>query len=244
MTLPNLASTDVHAWCVRLDASPVATAGLYAVLSDEERNRSARLRFDRDRRRCIVAHGVLRKLLGQYAGAGPGDLRFVHNGFGKPELAAPFGRRLRFSLSHSADLALVAVALYAEVGADIERVRADVDGAEIARRFFSADEIDYLNRVPRSLQAEVFFGIWTRKEACLKARGEGFAASPTDFSVLQLHGTWSLLPLQPAPGYVGAVAVQGMDRKLTLHDWVEDGLPATASPGTRASSPLRATAAP
>ncbi|HTE66177.1 MAG TPA: 4-phosphopantetheinyl transferase, partial [Candidatus Binatia bacterium] len=82
MMVPNLASNEVHTWCVGLDLPHDVFAGLYATLSPDERNRSARFRFDRDRRRFVVAHGALRDLLGRYVGTNPGDIRFIHNGFG------------------------------------------------------------------------------------------------------------------------------------------------------------------
>jgi len=219
MMVPNLASNEVHTWCVGLDLPHDVFAGLYATLSPDERNRSARFRFDRDRRRFVVAHGALRDLLGRYVGTNPGDIRFIHNGFGKPELSPEFGLGLRFNISHSADLALIAIAADTEVGVDVECVRPGIDYAEIARCFFSAAEVDELNRVPSHLHAEGFLGCWTKKEAYMKARGEGFAIPPASFSVSHLDGSWSLHALQPAPGYVGALAVEGTGRRLSRHYW-------------------------
>jgi 4'-phosphopantetheinyl transferase len=219
VTIPNLAPREVHTWCVRLDVPEDAVARLYEMLSRDERDRSARLRFDRDRQRFIVAHGALRELLGCYVGTRPGDLRFVHNEFGKPGLAPEFDFRPRFNLSHSADLALIAIAADADVGVDIERVRAGVDYYEIARRFFSTEELEELIRVPSHLHAEGFLGIWTQKEAYLKARGEGFEISPASFSVFDLDGAWSLHALQPAPGYVGALAIERRGWRLRQWHW-------------------------
>jgi len=96
----------VQCWCVRLDVAPPPET-YYATLSEDERNRSARFRFERDRQRFIVAHGALRDLLGRSLGTDPGRIRFVYNAFGKPELDPAFGERLKFNLSHSADLALM-----------------------------------------------------------------------------------------------------------------------------------------
>ena len=106
---------EVHSWCVRLDVPPETSADLYATLTSDEQNRSARLRFERDRRRFVVARGVLRELLGSYLGIPAGAVRFVYNAFGKPELSPELGR-LKFNLSHSADLALIAIAADAEIG--------------------------------------------------------------------------------------------------------------------------------
>jgi 4'-phosphopantetheinyl transferase len=232
------ASGEVHSWCVRLDVPPEASAGLYATLTHDEQNRSARLRFEHDRQRFIVAHGVLRNLLGRYLGIHPCHVRFVSNPFGKPALNPEFGGRLEFNLSHSADLALIAIAADADVGVDLECIRAQPDYAEIARRFFSKAEVDQLNELPSHLHAQAFFSCWTKKEAYVKARGEGLTIPLTSFSVplttdpahapVDLAGAlndgaparqWSLYTLQPAPGYVGALAIEGSDWRLSQWQW-------------------------
>jgi len=210
--IPKLAPDEVHTWCVRLDAPRDVSAGLYATLSPDERNRSARFRFDRVRQRFVIAHGALRDLLGHYVGS-------RHNEFGKPELGPDFGLRPRFNLSHSAELALIAIAADVEVGVDVERVRMGMHYDEIARRFFSAEEVDELSRVPGQLHAKAFLRCWTLKEAYMKARGEGFSIPPASFSVFHLAGAWSLCTLHPAPGYVGALAVEGRGRRICQYDW-------------------------
>ena len=207
---------EVHSWCVSLDVSPDTCAGFYATLASDERNRSARLRFERDRRRFVVAHGALRTLLGRYLRIPPGAVRFVYNPFGKPDLSPELGR-LKFSLSHSADLALIAIAADAEIGVDVELIREQSDWAELARCFFSPAEVDQLNRLPRPLHTQAFFSCWTKKEAYVKARGEGLALldeTPTD---AVLSRRWSLYTIQPAPGYIGALVIAG--RGWCLRQW-------------------------
>lgn len=205
----------LQCWCVRLDVAPET---YYATLSDDERNRSARFRFERDRRRFVVARGALRELLGEYVGTAPSQIRFVYNAFGKPELHPDFGGGVRFNLSHSADRALVAIARDADVGVDLERIegRGDSDYADIARSFFSAPEVDALSRVPSQLYDKAFFRCWTMKEAYVKACREGLTIPLTSFCVPVTTdsepgavrcGRWSLFTLQPAPGYIGALAV-------------------------------------
>jgi 4'-phosphopantetheinyl transferase len=144
---------DIECWCVRLDVAPEPYV---ATLSADERNRSARFRFDRDRRRFIVARGALRELLGRHLDTPAGELRFVYNPFGKPALGPEFGGRLKFNLSHSADLALIAIATGREVGVDVEFLRPD--------------------------EPETFFEEWTKQEAYVKARGEGLRDEPIEFS--------------------------------------------------------------
>ena len=205
-----LAAGEVHSWCVSLDVSSDAYARLHAALAWDERSRSARFRFERDRRRFVVARAALRDVLGRYLGTPADEIRFAYNAFGKPELSPEFGSRLRFNLSHSADLALIAVAADADVGVDLECVREE-NYAEIARHFFSSGEVDQLNTVPRHLQARAFFNCWTKREAYVKARGAGLTDGP-----VEPCGRWSFFRLTPAPAYIGALAVEGTGWRLRV----------------------------
>src|SRR5437867_2615386 len=218
-----LAADEVHSWCASLDVRPETSARLYATLTPDERTRSARFQFERDQQRFIVARGVLRDLLGRYLQTQPSQIGFVYNPFGKPDLGPEFANRLKFNLSHSAGLALIAIATASEVGVDLEYIRAESDYADIAQRFFSAAEVDYLIGLPSHLHAEAFFSCWTKKEAYLKACGEGLAIPLNSFSVplttdaattpVDLYG-WSLYTLRPAPGYAGALAIEGTGWRL------------------------------
>jgi 4'-phosphopantetheinyl transferase len=224
-----LASDEVHSWCASLDVPPETSARLYATLTADERTRSARFQFERDQQRFIVARGVLRDLLGRYLQTQPSEISFVYNAFGKPDLGPEFANRLKFNLSHSAGLALIAIATASDVGVDVEYVRTESDYAEIARRFFSAAEVDQLTALPSYLYAEAFFSCWTKKEAYLKACGEGLAIPLNSFSVPLTAGPasndivsakrWSFYTLQPAPGYIGALAVEGSGWRLRQGQW-------------------------
>ena len=168
----------------------------------------------------------------------PGKISFVYNAFGKPDLGPEFANRLKFNLSHSAGLALIAIATASDVGVDLEYIRAQTDYADIARRFFSAAEVDYLIALPSHLYAEAFFSCWTKKEAYLKAYGEGLAIPLNSFSVplttdpahtpVELYVAskdivparlWSLYTLRPAPGYAGALAIEGTGWRLRQWQW-------------------------
>ena len=207
--------------------APEASARLYATLAPDERARSARFQFERDRRRFIVARGVLRDLLARYLQSEPGQLRFVYNAFGKPGLSPESASRLKFNLSHSAGVALIAIGA-ADVGVDLETIRAHADYADVARHFFSPAEIDHLRALPSHLHAEAFFNCWTKKEAYLKARGQGLALPLNGFSVpltadpaqapADVHG-WSLYSLRPAPGFAGALAIEGAGWRLREWQW-------------------------
>jgi len=233
-----LASDEVHSWCASLDVPPETSARLYTTLTPDERTRSARFRFERDRQRFIVARGVLRDILGRYLQTEPRQISLVYNAFGKPDLGTEFGARLKFNLSHSAGLALIAIAPASNVGVDLEYIRAQADYTDVARYFFSTAECDYLTALPSHLYPEMFFRCWTKKEACVKACGEGLAIPVNGFSVplttdpahtsVDLHVAsndivpgkrWSLYTLQPAPGYIGALAIEGSGWRLRQWQW-------------------------
>jgi 4'-phosphopantetheinyl transferase len=177
--------------------------------------------------------------LGRYLATPPGHIRFVYSAFGKPDLSPDFGSRLTFNLSHSAGLALIAIAAGSSVGVDLEYLRAQSEYAEVARRFFSAAEVGQLNALPSDLYAEAFFRCWTKKEAYVKACGLGLALPLDSFSVplttdpahspLDLHG-WSLYTLRPAPGYAGALAIEGTGWRLRQWQW---GMPQRCRVGRR-----------
>src|SRR5437879_2961959 len=233
-----LASDEVHSWCASLDVSPETYARLYATLTPDERTRGARFRFERDQQRFIVARGVLRDLLGRYLQTQPRQISFVYSAFGKPDLSPDFGNRLKFNLSHSAGLALIAIATASNVGVDVEYIREQSDYADIARHLFSTAEVDYLTALPSHIYAEAFFSCWTKKEAYLKACGEGLAIPLNSFSVplttdaaytpVDLYvpskdivpaTRWSLYTLRPAPGYAGALAIEGTGWRLLQWHW-------------------------
>jgi 4'-phosphopantetheinyl transferase len=233
-----LAPDDVHCWCAGLDIPPQTSVRLFATLAPEERRRSARFRFERDQRRFIVAHGVLRDLLGRYLHTQPHQIGFVYNAFGKPDLSPEIGSRLTFNLSHSAGLALIAIARAPSVGVDVEYIQARSDCADIARHFFSAAEDDYLSALPRHLYAEAFFRCWTKKEAYVKARGKGLGIPLDSFSVplttdrahtpeepavaskdIVPGNRWSLYSLRPAPRFAGALAIEGTGWRLSQRHW-------------------------
>jgi 4'-phosphopantetheinyl transferase len=244
-----LAPGDVHVWCAGLNVEPETSARLYATLTPAERNRSARFHFERDRQRFIIAHGVLRDLLARYLQSEPGEMSFVYNAFGKPDLGPEFGSRLTFSLSHSADLAVIAVATGSSVGVDVEYIRAGSDYAAIAQRFFAAAEIDYLTALPSHLFVDAFFSCWTKKEAWVKACGEGLAIPLHSFSVpltpesdpsadvcvaandILPAKRWSVYTLRPAPGYAGALAIEGSGWRLRQRQWKRPRAQASAGSG-------------
>ncbi len=193
-----------------------------AFLSGEERERAARFHFERDRGRYTVCRSVLRELLAGYLDAAPEGIEFRYGPAGKPELTEG---SLRFNVSHSHDLALIAMARERELGVDIERVRAGVEREGIAERFFSPGEVAELRAVAVEERDEAFFRCWTRKEAYVKARGGGLSIPLDSFDVTLGRERavlsravdakrWTLTTLDPAPGYAAALVVEGSAERL------------------------------
>jgi 4'-phosphopantetheinyl transferase len=221
---------EIHLWAVSLDPRPEVGERLAQSLAADEWQRAWRFRFERHRRRYQVGRGALRALLGGYLGLSPGEVQFSYGPRGKPFLAGPAAEtaaaeRLFFNLSNSHELALVGFLRAAEIGVDVEHLKPMTDLEQIAERFFSESERVALRQLPQHLKCEGFFNCWTRKEAYLKAVGEGLAAPLDSFDVTLLPGEaprmltlqgdperaarWFFQCFQPADGYIGALAVEG-----------------------------------
>ncbi|MFL5801639.1 MAG: 4'-phosphopantetheinyl transferase family protein [Roseiflexaceae bacterium] len=230
---PALGRGEVHVWrAVLVQPNPVVQA-LWRTLDQGERDRAERFRFQRDRERFIVAHGLLRTILGGYLGGAAGQLRFCYGAYGKPELAPECGAALSFNLSHAHELALYAITRERAVGVDIEHMRPGIADIAIAERFFSPHEVAALQALPNAERGLAFFTCWTRKEAYIKARGEGLSLALDQFEVSLTPGApaalldvagdqrerdrWELQALDPGPGYVAALAVEG--HGWALHCW-------------------------
>lgn len=227
---PVLTRDEVHVWCAALDQSET---NYFPLLSPDERARARRFRFERDRQRFVVGRGSLRVILGDYLNSPPEKLQFEYGEHGKPALAAESpSQTLCFNLAHSGDLALYAVTQGRKIGIDLELIHPVPDAQQLAEQFFSLLERAELDALPLDRQLEAFFSGWTRKEAYLKARGDGLAYPLDQFSVSmspenparllkgkdgpQELSRWSLQSLTPAPapGYVAALAVEGHTWRL------------------------------
>lgn len=197
---------EVHVWQAELEVSRDQLGDLRVFLSTDERERGDRYPRERDRVRYLAARGWLRHLLGSYADDDPRALVFVAEGHGKPRLGGTVGKLLRFSVSHSENTAVYAVACGRDVGIDVERIREGYPIQDVAHRFFSQMEQNTLAALPAALQLRGFFECWTRKEAYLKAIGIGLsdcAASDADTT------NWSLHSVDAGSGYAAALAVAG-----------------------------------
>jgi 4'-phosphopantetheinyl transferase len=233
---------EVHVWRANLDQTPSQIQSFRHNLATDEQARAERFHFERDREHFIVARGVLRAILGGYLKRAPEGLSFCYGSHGKPALAGESGGdAIRFNVSHSHGIALYAVTRGREVGVDLERIRFNLAVAEIAERFFSRREVAMLRTLPTEEQREAFFRSWTRKEAYLKARGEGLSSpldqidvSPASGKPDAVPGTqpdsseasrWTFQELAPAPGYVAALAVEGHGWRLACWQWPDPGQP-------------------
>ncbi|GAC1664226.1 MAG: 4'-phosphopantetheinyl transferase superfamily protein [Candidatus Acidiferrum sp.] len=215
-SVPNLPLDELHIWLASLDIDRALRDHLGTFLSPDECVRAERFVFERDREHFIAARGTLREILSRYLAVQPESIRLQTTKHGKPFLDTKSGGpRLRFNLAHSHGLALYAVAQYRELGVDIERIDAERATSDIAERYFSLAERAELASLPEHLRLEAFFLCWTRKEAYVKARGEGLHIPLDSFDVSLTPGQpallssedssqWSLTVFSPAPGFAAA----------------------------------------
>ena len=220
-TAGTLSADDVHVWHWRHQAAFADGADPSRVLSLDERARAARFLVEKPRTEFVATRSTLRAILGSYTGIAPEGLSFRYSDRGKPALAT--NQQLCFNISHSEGLSALAVVLGREVGVDIEWIRPDVEAAALAQRFFSANERARLLQLKTEQLTPAFFRCWTRKEAYIKARGDGLSLALDSFDVAletgsqsALLGTrpdaaeadhWTLSDLHLLDGYAAAIAL-------------------------------------
>jgi 4'-phosphopantetheinyl transferase len=225
----------VVVWLAQLPQLRDSLPALEALLDDRERERAAKFRFAEDRARFVAGRGLLRHGLRHYAPQVPVEL--VYSSLGRPML--PGGHEaLQFSISHTRDLVALAFANGAQVGIDLEYMQAAVDQLELAERIMSEDDFRAFALLPHGERKAAFYRVWTRKEAYLKARGEGIATGLRDVSVsFTAEATasltdgrdagstgWRLHALSLPEGYAGCVACDAAKRPvLCFSAWPENG---------------------
>jgi 4'-phosphopantetheinyl transferase len=220
------APVDVELWVWPLDVGADERGRFYAMLSDDEVARAERFVFERDRHRYVTARGRMREILARLLGARPTDLRFAYSSHGKPSLPT----EVHFNLSHSDALAALGVSRTHELGVDVEHVRPLKE--DIAERFFSRAEVAALRAMPEHAQLDAFYRCWTRKEAVVKAIGEGLSRPLDSFDVTldadaarlsRMEGesggpsAWQLAHFAPAPGFHGAIACRTGGGRLVVN---------------------------
>jgi 4'-phosphopantetheinyl transferase len=212
---------EIHVWNAALDRGGDSLGQMEASLSPDERARADRFHFTNDKNRFVAARGLLRKLLGAYLRKSPAELEFSYGQHGKPALSGENSASgLCFNLSHSSGLAVYAIARQRNLGVDVEHIRPDFAGENIAKRYFSEREARGLQELPPEERVKGFFHCWTRKEAYLKATGMGLQIPLDSFSVSVssdepahflggVERCWHLDAHDPTDGYVAALAYDG-----------------------------------
>jgi 4'-phosphopantetheinyl transferase len=224
-----LRENAVHIWLVQTNGESISLGDFKDLLSSVEQDRASKFKFETDRRRYITAHAALRSILSIYVNSPARELQFASGPYGKPKLAPIHDKKkIAFNLSHSHELALIAVTRGREIGVDVEWVREDFAFDEVAQRFFTTREVAALHALPLHLQREAFYKCWTSKEAFLKAKGTGLSGQLDEVEmmltdhVLRLKGTipnLSLIELTVYAGYVAALVVDGVEPQLTYYAW-------------------------
>jgi 4'-phosphopantetheinyl transferase len=236
LTLQIPEPNKVHVWAALLDVAPPGLAAFEQTLSSSELARAARFHFVEHRNRYIVAHGWLRQLLSDYLSIPAAAVEFDYGPQGKPVLAgSPNSSALQFNMTHSEGLALVAVARGTPVGIDVERVRTLEDAGDLVARFFSTRESSEFKSLPDDQKPLAFFNLWTRKEAWLKATGEGITHLLDRVEVSFMPGAparllslpdrfpptsnWTICDITPCPGFAAAVVAAGERGEFECRRW-------------------------
>lgn len=224
--IETLTASDVHFWSIQLDQDESASSSAASLLSSDEIQRFERFKPATVRRRFALARGSMRAILGRYLNLPPASLEFRYGEQGKPSLAPEQNPSdLRFNLTHSHELAVLAVAIGREVGLDVEHLRDNIEFAKLALRYFSPSEARTLDSLQGEELKRQFFRIWTAKEAYIKAIGKGLRIPLDQFDIQVGHDhSPALLETRHAPGekhrwtfssfdggadYLGTLAIEG-----------------------------------
>ena len=210
-----LVENEVHVWLANLDHEIFALPKFLRELSLSERERAQRLRFDHDRRRFVVAKGILRQILGRYLGVAPHDILFSTGASGKPELSRRMPIRhgtMHFNQAHSGYFGIFAFCRGRHVGVDVEEIRPFPDLDQLAEVLFSPGELDRFRRLSQEERNHEFFSGWTIKEAFVKALGQGLTLPLNHFEVAGVGG------------YLGRI-VQNHQHPPRLLDWYVQEIP-------------------
>ena len=219
----NLKPNTVHIWSLNFVVNDNAYRRYHCLLSEDEKKRASKFKFYKDKRCYVVSKGVLRILSGGYLNTDAKTIAFDYGKYGKPRYKHE--THLNFNVSHSGDIAIIGFVYDYTIGVDIEKIKNDFDTFEIAINFFSKKEIAALRKIPKPLQHKAFYSCWTRKEAFIKAKGQGLSFPLDSFSVsLDSHektklletkwdedekNLWNLFSFSPKEKYIGAISVHG-----------------------------------
>jgi len=249
-TKPHLRLNEVHIWAIPLGLDREVSPELISFLDGSERSRAERFNHEPHRRRFIMRRAACRMILACYLDLRPEQIAYTISNFGKPTITQPAADSqgppetkhpaIQFSLTHSNELALLAVTKGHGIGVDIEMLNPDRADPLVAKHFFGPDEMKELEGLPEDQRVAGFFNCWTRKEAFIKAIGRGLHVPLDRFSVTLLPGVpaalrrvdkelsgdrrWSIYPLAPDTRYTGAVAVEGSGHTIAAYRFDRRGV--------------------
>jgi 4'-phosphopantetheinyl transferase len=234
----SLTSGDVHIWCIPLKQPLSRVQELSQLLSEDEKFRVRRFRFEKDQHAFAVRRGLLRKILGDYLDTDPSKIQFFYGEHGKPEIINTFGNaNIHFNLSHSGSLILFALTLYQRIGVDIEYIHDVPEINQIAGIILSEIEYHIFQMLPEEDKKEAFFHYWTCKEAITKAIGIGLSLPPNSITTSifpaeparlirfkgdkKLASSWFVQSLNLDPDHAAALAVEssGFELKIYHHQY-------------------------
>jgi 4'-phosphopantetheinyl transferase len=225
-----LADNEVHIWRAPLTVTTPSENEYFAVLNPQERIRAERFHFPLHKRRFIAARGILRQLLSRYQKTAPDKVDFLYNPRGKPSLADV---SLQFNVSHSHEIAVYALTKNSPIGVDIEKSEKQFNDS-VAERYLHPDEYAELNGLTDGLRAMEFYRIWARKEAVIKAIGDGMHIALNSFSTatkgqpinIVIAGeisSWHLRDFNAHADYQSAVVTQNAIDKIHFFEWDTQG---------------------
>jgi 4'-phosphopantetheinyl transferase len=229
IVFPWLQENDIHVWRFETQPSDFRYDKMFGLLSAKEKERALRFRFEKDRREFVMARGALRMLLGGYLRRPPRQVIFSENEYGKPALVN--GKRIVFNVSHSHGLILLAFAKNCAVGIDVERIE-ELDFGSMAERFFAKREVETLFSLPEEEQLQAFYLCWTRKEALVKAVGDGLSYPLDHFvvsnvpdelaQILEIEegdALWRLWDVSNLPVYAAALVCDRDEPVIKFWEW-------------------------
>jgi 4'-phosphopantetheinyl transferase len=222
-----LTKDEIHVWVITLEAENISH--LKQILSKQELARAERFRFEKDKTEFIAAKAFLRIILGKYLNVSPQKLCFEYSNYGKPFIKEETKSGLKFNMSHSRGLALYALTLASEVGADLEFIDHSLVDRDVAAHSLTEYELKCFQSLPESKRGELFYKCWTRKEAYAKAQGDGLITSPDKIETLfnntipfyksgEISGSaknklWSFIDLPEINKFSASVVVEGKSKK-------------------------------
>ncbi len=228
-TPPLLASGEVHLWSASLPSGGRKFLEYERLMSSRELVRADRYAYKSSRIRYICARAMLKQLLGLYTDSDPADIRFDLGPQGKPYLPATAGPLLNFNATDTGDEALFAFCLNAEIGVDIECKTRQVNHSIIAKRKFTANELEQYRAIPLPQRKQFFLSMWTRKEAYGKAIGVGIGYRLNEMNLVDANGLdrfsvhdaagieWEITQIEPGPELIACVVTQGSGWQLRAH---------------------------